>query len=358
MRLSINKMRMSENLLYGLFWCAIILVPMLNAVMTTSIKHLYLIDVLSAWSKLAPYFIIFLTHNAKIAPLLLIRRNYVLYIIVNSALVITIFAYVDYAQEYLLPTLDLRWLSMNHPAEVAEVAFTNLNLYWNSLLAAFMIVANSAIKLIYKSMRDDQAMVELTQQNLQVEMDYLKYQINPHFFMNTLNNIHALIDIDSESAKSSVIELSKMMRYVLYESGSESISLRNDLQFLTNYIKLMQIRFDDGVRVLTNFPETIPQGVSIPPLLLIVFVENAFKHGVGQDGECYIKIDVVFVDEERLACRVVNSIPRQGRAMSGAGIGLVNVRRRLELLYGDDFLLTSEECEGEYVTNLTIPIRR
>lgn len=85
---------------------------------------------------------------------------------------------------------------------------------------------NMGIKLLYRSLRDEQQMEELKRQNLQAEMDYLRYQINPHFFMNTLNNIHALIDIDTEYAKSAVIELSKMMRYVLYESGSETISLK------------------------------------------------------------------------------------------------------------------------------------
>lgn len=97
-------------------------------------------------------------------------------------------------------------------------------MYWNVVLGFFMTGANTGIKLIYQSMRDEQQMEELKRQNLEAEMDYLKYQINPHFFMNTLNNIHALIDIDTEYAKSAVIELSKMMRYVLYESGHEIIS--------------------------------------------------------------------------------------------------------------------------------------
>ncbi len=351
---------MSENLLYGLLWTAIILVPMLNAVMTTTLRQLYLIDVISAWSKIAPYFIIFLIHNARLAPLLLIRRSYGTYFVVTSALTFTIFIFVDYAQDYLLPQLDLSLIRGGRPQDIADLSFTNLNRYWNSLLAASMIIANSAIKLVYKSMRDEQAMVELKQQNLQVEMDYLKYQVNPHFFMNTLNNIHALIDIDAESAKSTVIELSKMMRYILYESGSESISLRQDLQFLTNYVKLMKIRFDDGVEVLTSFPCNVPAAISIPPLLFIVFVENAFKHGVGQDEGCYIHINVEIEGEDRVVCRVENSIAAKdkGRVDGDSGIGLENLRRRLELLYDDEFTLTTGASEGVYRTNLIIPIRR
>ena len=92
-----------------------------------------------------------------------------------------------------------------------RVSFTNLEIYWNVVLGIFMCGANTGIKLIYQSIRDEQTMTELKHQNLQAEMDYLKYQINPHFFMNTLNNIHALIDIDADSAKSAVIDLSKMI---------------------------------------------------------------------------------------------------------------------------------------------------
>lgn len=95
-------------------------------------------------------------------------------------------------------------------------------------------------------------------------MDYLKYQINPHFFMNTLNNIHALIDIDTESAKNAVIELSKMMRYVLYESGREIISLNRDIQFLKNYIELMRIRYTDAVNISVESPGNLPEQLSIP----------------------------------------------------------------------------------------------
>ena len=116
---------------------------------------------------------------------------------------------------------------------------------------------NMGIKLLYRSLRDEQQMEELKRQNLQAEMDYLRYQINPHFFMNTLNNIHALIDIDTEYAKSAVIELSKMMRYVLYESGSETISLKKDIQFIENYIELMRIRYDSSIDICLDYPATL-----------------------------------------------------------------------------------------------------
>lgn len=347
---------MSENLLYGLLWSLVILVPLLNAFMT-SLSQLYLVDVLSAWSKLAPYFIIFLIHNRTLAPLLLYHHKYSIYALCSFVLISTIFAFVDYAQVNLLPTLDISTMDDDRPEVFGEVSFTHLNIFWNILLTLHMNAANLAIKLIYKSIHNDQIMAELTQQNLQVEMDYLKYQINPHFFMNTLNNIHALIDIDTESAKSTVIELSKMMRYILYESGNKSISLQNDLQFISNYIKLMKIRYDDSVRVSTSYPEHIPPNIAIPPLLFIVFVENAFKHGVRQDGYSYINIDIKFENQDQLSCRVTNSISEYTNDITkSTGIGLLNIQRRLELLYDNNFSLTTTANGEEYIAHLTIPI--
>ena len=121
-------------------------------------------------------------------------------------------------------------------------------------------------------------------QNIQAEMYYLKHQINPHFFMNTLNNIHALVDINTESAKQAIIELSAMMRYVVYETGGNVIALREDLRFIKNYIELMRIRYTDNVKVTYNYPQQLKGRVDVPPLIFIVFVENAFKHGVSYNS--------------------------------------------------------------------------
>ena len=145
-------------------------------------------------------------------------------------LIISVFWLVNIYEEHLTD----RFLPHGDPEAFdayRKASFSNLEMYWNVVLRFFMTGANTGIKLIYQSMRDEQQMEELKRQNLEAEMDYLKYQINPHFFMNTLNNIHALIDIDTEYAKNAVIELSKMMRYVCYESGREIISLNRDIQF-------------------------------------------------------------------------------------------------------------------------------
>lgn len=337
-----------ENLLYLMVWMVIILVPVLNSKMLEEV-HVSLENILIAWLKIAPYLLIFIIHNSLIAPRLLLRKHrYVWYLVVNLLTITAVFSLVAIYEKYA--PYDTEPYILN-----GKASFTDLAIYWNILLGFFMTGLNMGIKLLYRSLRDEQQMEELKRQNLQAEMDYLRYQINPHFFMNTLNNIHALIDIDTEYAKSAVIELSKMMRYVLYESGSETISLKKDIQFIENYIELMRIRYDSSIDICLDYPATIPNKVAIPPLLLIVFVENAFKHGVSYNHASFIHIRIGYRDD---AVTAVISNSRHEKSRPGTtGIGLENVKKRLALIYQDNYTLSIDDSDpAVYTVKLTIPI--
>lgn len=337
-----------ENLLYLMVWMVIILVPVLNSKMLEEV-HVSLENILIAWLKIAPYLLIFIIHNSLIAPRLLLRKyRYVWYLVVNLLTITAVFSLVAIYEKYA--PYDTEPYILN-----GKASFTDLAIYWNILLGFFMTGLNMGIKLLYRSLRDEQQMEELRRQNLQAEMDYLRYQINPHFFMNTLNNIHALIDIDTEYAKSAVIELSKMMRYVLYESGSETISLKKDIQFIENYIELMRIRYDSSIDICLDYPATIPNKVAIPPLLLIVFVENAFKHGVSYNHASFIHIRIGYRDD---AVTAVISNSRHEKSRPGTtGIGLENVKKRLALIYQDNYTLSIDDSDpAVYTVKLIIPI--
>ena len=337
-----------ENLLYLMVWMVIILVPVLNSKMLEEV-HVSLENILIAWLKIAPYLLIFIIHNSLIAPRLLLRKHrYVWYLVVNLLTITAVFSLVAIYEKYA--PYDTEPYILN-----GKASFTDLAIYWNILLGFFMTGLNMGIKLLYRSLRDEQQMEELKRQNLQAEMDYLRYQINPHFFMNTLNNIHALIDIDTEYAKSAVIELSKMMRYVLYESGSETISLKKDIQFIENYIELMRIRYDSSIDICLDYPATIPNKVAIPPLLLIVFVENAFKHGVSYNHPSFIHIRIGYRDD---AVTAVISNSRHEKSRPGTtGIGLENVKKRLALIYQDNYTLSIDDSDpAVYTVKLIIPI--
>lgn len=402
MRLRSNKMAIGENLLYFLVWTVAILVPILNAKMMSE-EHVYFVNILTAWLKILPYGIIFLLNNLIFAPKLLLRKHYAAYYLVSILYLVALFYSIEYYETTMRhsPFADSD-LYIVH----GRASFTDLAWYWNVLLGLFLQNTNNGIKIMFKSMSDEQKMVSLERQSLQAEMDYLKYQINPHFFMNTLNNIHALIDIDTEAAKETVIELSKMMRYVLYDSENAETSILNDIRFVENYIGLMRIRYTDDVDIRLDVEGTVPPEAKIPPLLLIVFVENAFKHGVSYNSPSYVHI-AISCDGNTASCTVTNSrhdhtaahdlqemaaadthvetdtkassrTARRGRKtrvgrsggnrLSGvnaasdsgksSGMGLYNVRKRLDLLFGSNYTLKIDDShEDRYEVKLTIPIK-
>ena len=347
-----KKQTIGENLLYMMVWLAIIMVPVLNSKMMSEL-HVSLENVLTTWQKIAPYLTIFLVHNTVIAQRYLLRHKYWKYIFCDLALIVSVFWLVALHEQR--PIVETALRDSMDPVAGHKASFTDLEMYWNIILGFFMTGANSGIKLMYQSIRDEQKMEELKQQNMQVQMDYLKYQINPHFFMNTLNNIHALIDIDTQWAKNAVIELSKMMRYVLYDSERETISLTRDIQFLKNYIELMRIRYTDAVDIRIEHPSTLPARITIPPLLLIVFVENAFKHGVGANKASFIHIRID-CNEDKVTAVIANSRFKIAHPKHSDGIGLKNVRKRMELIYGPkNYELRIEETADTYTVNLEIP---
>lgn len=337
-----KKHALGENLLYLLVWSAIILVPVLNSQMLSEL-HVNLDEAWIVWRQIIPYVVIFLVHNHLIAPRYLLKKRYALYLLSNVIFVTIVFVIIDFYQ-----------MNIGHVSLYGS--FTNHEVYWNILFALFMNGTNGGIKLLYQSLLDEQQLLRLKEENLRAEMTSLKYQINPHFFMNTLNNIHALIDIDTEAAKSAVIDLSKMMRYVLYDSEREMISLSADLQFLRNYIELMRIRYTDHVQITIDAPQTLPEKVAIPPLLLIVFVENAFKHGVSYNHPSYIHISLFYADKKLTAIISNSRNPQPTSPTRQGGIGLENVRKRLDLLYGPHgYSLDICQEEERYTVKLVIP---
>ena len=336
-----------ENLLYLMVWMVIILVPVLNSKMLEEV-HVSLENILIAWLKIAPYLLIFIIHNSLIAPRLLLRKHrYVWYLVVNLLTITAVFSLVAIYEKYA--PYDTEPYILN-----GKASFTDLAIYWNILLGFFMTGLNMGIKLLYRSLRDEQQMEELKRQNLQAEMDYLRYQINPHFFMNTLNNIHALVDIDTGKAKSTIVELSKLMRYVLYEASNKTILLSREVQFLKNYIALMSLRYTNKVSIQMDFPAEVPE-VQIPPLLFVSFVENAFKHGVSYRSESFIHVLMQLDEGNRLSFRCSNS--NNGSAdEQHHGIGLENIRKRLRLLFGNDYTLSITEEEHKFDVLLIIPL--
>ncbi len=167
----------------------------------------------------------------------------------------------------------------------------------------------------------------------ETELKYLRYQMNPHFLLNTLNNIYALTAFDPAKAQEAVMELSRIMRHMLYDNQQPFVKLTDEVDFINNYVKLMKIRQPSNVEVNTNIQLPSPCSIQIAPMIIISLVENAFKHGVSLIEKSKIDISIS-ADQKQISCVIQNSnFPKNANDQSGHGIGLEQVGRRLELIY-------------------------
>lgn len=219
-------------------------------------------------------------------------------------------------------------------------------------MAIMLCGLNLGVKFFFKSRRNELALMRAKHSALEKELEFLTYQISPHFFMNTLNNIHALIDINPEQAKNAVIELSKMLRYALYEGRATTVRLDQEIDCMSHFISLMRLRYTDKVDIRTNFPSQT-DACLVPPMLCVTFLENAFKHGVSYRHQSFIHVSV-HVSGEHIHFECVNSVaPRQTE--SKGGVGLANVQKRLQLIYQDKYTLTINQDSDIFCVQLTIP---
>jgi LytS/YehU family sensor histidine kinase len=194
----------------------------------------------------------------------------------------------------------------------------------------------------------------LETKNAEIQLDMLRNQVSPHFFMNTLNNIYALIDCDTPKAKEAVMKLSKLMRYMLYENEHGKVKISKEMEFIKSYIDLMKLRYADEVLIQIHYPEELNE-LEIPPMLFICYIENAFKHGISYQQESFITIQLERL-EGRLHFRVSNSKqPESAHAVVG-GFGLINNESRLKLLYAENYKLSITSTEKIFNVSLEIPL--
>lgn len=226
---------------------------------------------------------------------------------------------------------------------------------YNFFITSFL-VSGFAVGIRYaeSAVRKEEEIKELEKEKLNSELALLKNQVSPHFFFNTLNNIYSLIEINGKDAQEAVLSLSKMMRYMLYESEQGNTKLSHEIEFMKGYIDLMKLRMSDRVKLNLNFQDKYDDR-DIPPLLFIPFIENAFKHGVSNMANSFIEISLIVIGD-RIDFRVRNSIAPAGTDTSRAasGIGLDNVRKRLALLYPGRHKLMIDEKESIFSVDLTI----
>ncbi len=402
----------SELLLYAALWAILFVAPIASAFFTTHASSQKLADwtvVTSSWSLLAMFCTVFFVHNFFVAPLLVYANRKWAY-----ALAVTLLAavFVGY-QLWMRPHPPKPMEAGPHPVEAEHFEHGMPQRPGNNtrqlpappakpqdrpmekpqdrpmekpqgkadrpgrpgarvdeppmafggqdsvafIIMALLMALNVGAKHYFKTIDDKKRMKELERENLHRQLESLKYQINPHFFMNTLNNIHALVDIDAEQAKYTIEVLSKLMRYVLYEGNKTMAPLQKELNFITHYVELMRIRYTDKVSITTRLPQSIPD-VQVPSLLFTTFVENAFKHGVSYRRPSFIEVSCSVdpeTDEVVFACR--NSRKPEDEERHG-GVGLQNAKKRLQIIYGNSYTLHIVSNKEEYNVLLRLPTRQ
>jgi LytS/YehU family sensor histidine kinase len=217
----------------------------------------------------------------------------------------------------------------------------------------FIITISVAYKMTGSWYTTEAERKELERSQSAAELKNLKSQLNPHFLFNTLNNIYSLIAISQERAQEVVHELSRLLRYVLYESGHPFVTVEKDLDFIRNYVGLMRIRLSGHVSVTMSVSYTSAD-LLIAPLLFITPIENAFKHGVNNSKPSFIRIEIKATDKG-IDCRIQNSyFPKNEQDKSGSGIGLSNLQKRLNLIYPGKFRFSYGQKEDTYYCELKL----
>lgn len=232
--------------------------------------------------------------------------------------------------------------------------------YEGTVVSICVILVTTTIKLLQRWAKDNERMAELKNLTLRMELNELRNQINPHFLFNMLNNVKALIRTNPEMATTVIMKLSEFLRFQLYENSEEKTLLTSEINFLSNYANLEKIRRDNLLVTIDNKLENhASRSVFVPPNLFIMFVENAVKHSVDfteKGSHIAMQFEVI---ENRLHFSCVNSVSRNytvSDKRNSSGLGLVNIKRRLELLYQDNYRLDITATDNEYKVDLTIPI--
>jgi hypothetical protein len=328
------------------------------------------------WITMLAFLIIFTVNTLVLVPRFLFQKKYRSYILLAFLLILGVIGanialrmFFEPPQPLGMPKMDLgpgmppmelgpgMPPPMGYNPVLPPVPKSVFMIFIDNLILSILVVGvGTAIKMVSQWLNEESKRKDLEKEQLKTELALLRHQVSPHFFMNTLNNIHALIDINAEDAKNTIIELSTMMRYLLYDTAHGQTTLKKEIVFIESYIALMKLRFPENVTVRLELPENI-RDIEIPPMLFISFLENAFKHGVSYQAKSFVSFKIEQIDK-RLKCNIKNSkhISKESQDSGYSGIGMANIKKSLNLLFGNDYTLNIIDGEKEFEVQLTIPV--
>jgi hypothetical protein len=373
MREKILNIRIIEIIVFVVIWTAVFAIPFFFHRIDNSVNW---DRVYGEWIRMSSFLVLFLLNTLVLVPRFLYQKKYRSYIlfalfttIIMVGLTIAIRMLLAPGQPMSMPPMELgpgmppMELGPGMPPPmgyqpVAQPEQKSLFMLFldNFIIAVLVVGISTSFKMVSQWLNEESKRKDLEKEQLKTQLALLRHQVSPHFFMNTLNNIHALIDINAEDAKNTIIQLSTMMRYLLYDTAHGQTTLKKEIAFIESYITLMKLRFPENVTVTLILPDEI-RDIPIPPMLFISFLENAFKHGVSYQVESFVAFKLE-QNNGKLNCLIRNSRvkTKDTSEKEYSGIGLANIKKSLELLFGSDYSLTIHENEKEYEVQLTIPV--
>lgn len=364
-----KKIKYTELILIILVWLVLLFTPILfREDIYSPVKR----SVINQLEILIPLLLVFIVNRFLLVPFLLYKGKQTIFVI-SAILMIVLFTaglfVYDKRIKDVPPDLPLMQQQVATPPYAypgGVDVFSNLRPaqqrqprpippFANFLILSVLIVGfDTGLRLSLRGFDIENEKVRLEKENVATQLVLLRNQVSPHFLMNTLNNIHSLVDENHEEAKEAIIKLSKMMRYLLYETETEKTTLVKEIEFLESYINLMKLRFNERVKISLKVPDVIPDK-TIPPFIFTSLIENAFKHGISYKDESFIAIDIE-ISDGMLFLKVRNSKSEKTNADKYSGIGIDNTRKRLGLLYGANYSLDIQDVNDVFSVNLSIPL--
>ena len=358
--------KLFEPMFFTAFWVLIFALPLFFQWINTDTINWRLI--FFVWIDYLPLLIIFCVNRGVLIHRFLFKSRFSLYIIsVTILITLTVLGSITIRQQLstqkeqythkqtLLQFPDSNKVMQHRIPQRKNEPSASYPPYINLILLSILLVGfDTGMKLTVKWAQTQKQKAEIEKENIKHELAFLRNQISPHFLMNTLNNIHSLIDFDTIEAKRSVAKLSVLMRHLLYESDENPTPLAKEIQFIGSYVELMKLRFCDEVDIKFSIPENIPE-IKIPPLLFTNILENAFKFGISYDNKSFVHIKLL-IHKNVLEFNVINSVHKMPETSAKSGIGIENTKKRLKLLYNNNYQFTYTKDDNIFSSTIKIPI--
>jgi two-component system LytT family sensor kinase len=331
------------------FWLLIGLILTIQVIFNRQSFSLHELAVIYGYSGLVNISIFYINYTLLIPLLVKEQKRYGLYI-VSIVLLIVVMCIIKTVAASLNPEIILSYSSGKvTPAYSSITRYAAESLFFSG----FFVVVSALLKFAIDWFGNERVQRNLEMERKEMELQFLKSQLNPHFLFNSLNNIYSLAYQKSDKTADAILKLSEIMRYMIYESNDRWVSLSKEIEYVQSFIELQKLRFKNGAAVEFTMNGEIDDQ-QIVPLILISFVENAFKHGVANDPSNPIKINII-ANQKILHFSITNKKNKYNKDEMG-GVGLNNVERRLQLLYPDRYKLNIVNSATHYTSELMLDI--